>query len=38
MEYGLPEWFWLSYEWDRCKRSRVKLVHELQVNLSDGEI
>ena len=38
MGYGLPEWFWISYEWARCKRSRVKLVHELQVNLSDGEI
>ena len=38
LEYCLPEYFYLSYEWSRYKRKRRKLLEEIQVNLSRDEV
>ena len=31
LEYCLPEWFWLSYEWSSYKSKRRKLLKEIEL-------
>lgn len=36
--YCLPEWFWLSYEWQLYQKKRNKILKEIKTCLSEDTI